>query len=99
MAKKKSGKKAKARSKSQARRIAAQEESVAQHATESDVAGELPSDEDGYLIPPDAEAEEAPAVVVADYSAGGEIAEPTKVLKISNDRRARKAEQRANLEK
>ena len=99
MAKKKSGKKAKARSKSQSRRIAAQTEGVAQHATESEVAGELPSDEDGYLVPPAPEAEAAPAVVVADYSAGGEIAEPTKVMNVSNDRRARKAEQRANLEK
>lgn len=99
MAKKKSGKKAKARSKSQSRRIAAQEESVVEHDTTSDVAGELPSDEDGYLVPPVAEAEEAPAVVVADYSAGGEIAEPTKVLNTSNDRRARKAQQRADLEK
>lgn len=99
-------KKAKARSKSQARRFAAQESrgdanEVAEVDSDAEDAGREASADD-YLDPSrlTAEADES-MVVVADFdpaNPGQELAEPTKVLR-PNDRLARKAEQRKNLEK
>lgn len=99
-------KKAKARSKSTSRRLAAQKPS-----RDADEAAEVSSDAgdagreasaDDYLDPSRlaTEADES-MVVVADFdpaNPGQELAEPTKVIK-PNDRLARKAEQRQNLEK
>lgn len=99
-------KKAKARSKSTSRRLAAQKPN-----RDADEAAEVSSDAghaepeasaEDYLDPSRlaTEADES-MVVVADFdptNPGQELAEPTKVIK-PNDRLARKAEQRQNLEK
>lgn len=100
-------KKVKARSKSQAKRLTAQhpdpviaEDSSAGEA-ESEVAGTIPADDDGYLVAPQTPTDEG-TIVVEDFdpfNPGQELAEPTKVLVTSNDRRARKSEQRKNLDK
>ena len=69
--------------------------------TESDVAGELATDDDGFLVPP-AEDAEAGTVVVQDFDPsdpGAELAEPQKVMNHLGPRQERKAAQRAPLDK
>lgn len=131
MAKKSSKKKAKRKSKSQQRRVAAQSKDTRRDAeteelnraheaytgepnaflpdvddslenieTDEQVLDTLPTDTDGYIVPP--EAEESGTVVVEDFdpaNPGQELAEPVKVLRTDLSRHQRKSMQRKNLDK
>ena len=69
--------------------------------TASDTAGEMSTDEDGYLDPNTLPDKEEGTVAIQDYDPANpdaELAEPTKILR-HNDRRSRKNEQNNVLDR